>query len=214
MHWGWEMVGRRQLGGRFGGALWRNRNGNVGMMWALLGSMIVGLIGVTVDFTRAQAIRAQMQNAADGAALVAERTSNLSLADRTEAARAFFNAELGNLSTGATFNVVQLADGGHRVEAFVPMPLSLGRVISDQDWNIHVISEAQANASPPIEVALVLDNTGSMRNDMQALRDAAESLAGFLLNLDGDTVHVSLVPFVAQVNIGNGALQQGWLDQV
>ncbi len=213
MHWGWEMVGRRQLGGRFGGALWRNRNGNVGMMWALLGSMIVGLIGVTVDFTRAQAIRAQMQNAADGAALVAERTSNLSLADRTEAARAFFNAELGNLSTGATFNVVQLADGGHRVEAFVPMPLSLGRVISDQDWNIHVISEAQANASPPIEVALVLDNTGSMRNDMQALRDAAESLAGFLLNLDGDTVHVSLVPFVAQVNIGNGALQQGWLDQ-
>ena len=108
---------------------------------------------------------------------------------------------------------LQLDDGGHRVEAHIPMPLSLGRVISDEDWMIHVVAEAQANASPPIEVALVLDNTGSMRNDMQALRDAAEDLADSLLNLDGDTVHVALVPFVAQVNIGNGALQRGWLDQ-
>ncbi|HRO02062.1 MAG TPA: VWA domain-containing protein, partial [Terricaulis sp.] len=108
---------------------------------------------------------------------------------------------------------MQLHDGGHRVEANMPMPLSLGRVITDRDWDVRVVAEAQANASPPIEVALVLDNTGSMRNDMQALRDAAEDLAGTLLNLDGDTVHVALVPFVAQVNIGNGALQRSWLDQ-
>lgn len=183
------------------------------MMWALMGSMLVGLIGISVDFTRAQALRAQMQNAADGAALVAERTSNLSMAERTEAARAFFDAEMGITSSGSTFNVVQLADGGHRIEAHLPMPLSLGRVITDHDWTVHVVAEAQASASPPIEVALVLDNTGSMRNDMQSLRDSAESLAESLLNIDGDTVHVALVPFVAQVNIGNGALQQGWLDQ-
>ena len=86
------MGGRGHVGDRFGGAFLRNRKGNVTMMWALLGSMLVGLIGVTVDFTRAQALRAQMQNAVDGAALVAERTSNLSMADRTEAARAFENA--------------------------------------------------------------------------------------------------------------------------
>jgi hypothetical protein len=76
-----------------------------------------------------------------------------------------------------------------------------------------VAAEAQARASPPIEVALVLDNTGSMRNDMQSLRDSAESLADMLLSLDGDTVHVALVPFVAQVNVGNGLTQRGWLDQ-
>ncbi|HRP11004.1 MAG TPA: pilus assembly protein TadG-related protein [Terricaulis sp.] len=191
----------------------RDRRGNVAMMWGLVGAFLVGLIGITIDFTRAQAIRAQMQNAVDGAALVAERTSNLSMADRTAAARAFFEAELGDLATTASFNVVQLHDGGHRVEANMPMPLSLGRVITDRDWDVRVVAEAQANASPPIEVALVLDNTGSMRNDMQALRDAAEDLAGTLLNLDGDTVHVALVPFVAQVNIGNGALQRSWLDQ-
>lgn len=190
-----------------------DRAGNVAMMWALMGTVLIGLVGLTVDFTRAQGIRNAMQNAADGAALVAERSSNLSMGARTAAARAFFDAEVGDMVSNVSFNVVQLADGGHRVEASMPMPMSLARIVSNTPWTLAVASEAQANASPPIEVALVLDNTGSMANDMQALRDAASSLADDLLGLDGDTVRVSLVPFVAQVNIGNQANQLAWIDQ-
>ena len=63
------------------------RGGNVAMMWALMGTVLIGLVGLTVDFTRAQSIRNAMQNAADGAALVAERSSNLSIGQRTAAAR-------------------------------------------------------------------------------------------------------------------------------
>jgi hypothetical protein len=188
------------------------REGNVAMLWALMGSVLVGLVGLTVDFTRAQAIRVQMQNAADGAALVAERSSNLTLEQRETRARAFFDAEMGTLSLEAEFHVFELDDGGHRVTARLPMPLSLAAVIRDEDWFIRVQSEAQASASPPIEVALVLDNTGSMSNDMDTLRDAAEDLADFLLRIDGDTVSVSLVPFVAQVNIGNEDAHLSWMD--
>lgn len=190
----------------------RDRAGNVAMMWALMGTVLIGLVGLTVDFTRAQGIRNAMQNAADGAALVAERSSNLSMGARTAAARAFFDAEVGDMISGVTFTVTQLADGGHRVDASAPMPMSLARIISDDPWNIAVAAEAQANASPPIEVALVLDNTGSMSNDMQALRDAASDLADDLLSLDGDTVRVALVPFVAQVNIGNQQSNMAWMD--
>ncbi|MEZ5970539.1 MAG: pilus assembly protein [Hyphomonadaceae bacterium] len=193
--------------------LWRDRRGNVAMMWALMGTVLIGLIGITVDFTRAQAIRNAMQNAVDGAALVAERSSNLSMAARTEAARAFFDAEVGDQVSNVTFNVVELADGGHRVTASMPMPMSLARIISNDSWTLGVAAEAQANASPPIEVALVLDNTGSMANDMQALRDAASDLTDDLLRLDGDTVRVALVPFVAQVNIGNEQSHLAWIDQ-
>jgi len=193
-------------------AMLHDRAGNVAMMWALMGTVLIGLVGLTVDFTRAQGIRNAMQNAADGAALVAERSSNLSMGDRTAAARAFFDAEVGDMISGVTFTVTQLADGGHRVDARAPMPMSLARIISDDPWNIAVAAEAQANASPPIEVALVLDNTGSMSNDMQALRDAASDLADDLLSLDGDTVRVALVPFVAQVNIGNEQAHMAWMD--
>lgn len=205
-------AGWRAGGGRSLGALARDKGGNVAMMWALLGAVLVGLMGVTVDFTRAQMLRTQMQNAADGAALVAERTSNLSMAQRTAAARAFFDAEMGAAAATANFTVVQVATGGHRVEVTMPMPLSLARIVRNEDWIIGVQAEAQANASPPIEVALVLDNTGSMRNDMQTLRDAAEDLTDQLLSLDGDTVHVALVPFVAQVNIGNNPTHMEWMD--
>lgn len=193
---------------RFAGA----RQGNVAMLWALMGSVLVGLVGLTVDFTRAQALRVQMQNAADGAALVAERSSNLDLTERENRARAFFDAEMGTLGLEAEFHVFEMDDGGHRVTARLPMPLSLAAIIRNEDWYIRVQSEAQASASPPIEVALVLDNTGSMSNDMQALRDAAEDLADFLLRIDGDTVSVSLVPFVAQVNIGNQDAHLAWMD--
>ncbi len=182
------------------------------MMWALMGTVLIGLVGLTVDFTRAQAIRNAMQNAADGAALVAERSSNLSMAARTAAARAFFDAEVGDMVGSVTFNVRQLDEGGHRVEATAPMPVSLARIINNRDWVIGVEAEAQANASPPIEVALVLDNTGSMANDMGALRSAASQLATDLLSLDGDTVRIALVPFVAQVNIGNQPSRMPWMD--
>ena len=120
---------------------------------------------------------------------------------------------MGEYATSVTFNVTQLADGGHMASASMPMPLSLARIIRNDDWNVSVNAVAEANASPPIEVALVLDNTGSMANDMQSLRNAATNLASDLLSLDGDTVKVALVPFVAQVNIGNEASHMAWMDQ-
>ncbi|MBX9746573.1 MAG: hypothetical protein K2X34_06710 [Hyphomonadaceae bacterium] len=190
----------------------RATGGNVAMMWALMGAVLVGLIGITVDFTRAQALRNQMQNAADGAVLVAERSSNRTMAERLAAARAFFDAEMGGDVQNVNFDLQQLQTGGHQVTVTLPMPLSLARVIRGEDWDIVVEAVAQANASPPIEVALVLDNTGSMSADMDALRDAASDLANDLLSIDGDTVRVALVPFVAQVNIGNGQTQMAWMD--
>jgi len=190
----------------------RDRSGNVAMMWAMMGAVLVGLIGISVDFTRAQAIRNQMQNAVDGAALVAERSSNLTMSQRTAAARAFFDAEMGDLADGAAFSVSQLEDGGHMASAHIRMPLSLARIVNDDPWDLRVSAVAEANASPPIEVALVLDNTGSMASDMDSLRDAASDLASDLLSLDGDTVQVALVPFVAQVNIGNEASHLAWMD--
>jgi Flp pilus assembly protein TadG len=191
-------------------AFLRDRRGNVAMMWGLMGTVLVGMLGLTVDFTRAQALRAQMQDAADGAALVAERSSNRPMAEREAAARAFFDAEMGDLAPGATFSVNEMGDGGHLATARMPMDITLASIISRQPWTIEVRAEAEAQASPPIEVVMALDNTGSMSNDMDTLREGAEDLADFLLSLDGDTVHVGLVPFVAQVNIGTA--NSNWVD--
>ncbi|MBI1251214.1 MAG: VWA domain-containing protein [Alphaproteobacteria bacterium] len=192
----------------------RNRDGNVAMLWGLVGATLLALIGLSTDFARAQTLRAQVQNATDGAALVAERSSALPFAERVTAARAYFDQTLGNpgLTNDLTFNVVQMEDGGHRVSVSLDMELGLARLIRNQDWTIRVASESISEASPPLEVALVLDNTGSMSNDMQVLRDSTEELIESLLSIDGDTVKVALVPFVAQVNIGNDPSRLDWMD--
>jgi hypothetical protein len=180
------------------------------MLWALMGGALVGLVGLTVDFTRAQAIRAEIQNAVDGAVLVAERSANLTLAEREAAAQAYFDAEVGDLADDVTLTLIALDTGGHRIEASMPMPTTLARLVDNDDWSIHVAAEAQAQASPPIEVVLALDNTGSMSGDIDTLKDGAADLVDFLLQLDGDTVSVGLVPFNAQVNIGASNTQ--WVD--
>jgi len=196
---------------RFGAA----REGNVAMLWALCAAIIVAMIGLGVDFARAQSLRAQMQNAVDGAALVAERSSSMTLEEREAAARAFFEQALGGqgMTHDLTFRVIQLEEGGHRVEAALDMDLGLSRLINPEGWRVAVQADAMSEASPPIEVALVLDNTGSMSGDMDTLRDGAEEMIDFLFAIDGDTVKMSLVPFVAQVNIGNSsANRNAWMD--
>ncbi|MDX2238755.1 MAG: Tad domain-containing protein [Hyphomonadaceae bacterium] len=192
----------------------RDRSGNVAMLWALMGATLLSLVGLATDFARAQTLRAEMQNAADGAALVAERSSTKPLADRTTAARAYFDQTLGSpgLTNDIQFEVFEETNGGHRVDAQIDLELGLARLIRNTDWTIRVTAHSVSQASPPIEVALALDNTGSMQNDMQTLRDGAEDLAEFLLQIDGDDISVAVVPFVAQVNIGNGAAQLAWMD--
>src|SRR5262245_36429587 len=118
---------RRWKGGAQTQRFARAESGNVAMLWALCGAALIGLTGLTVDFTRAQSIRAQMQNAADGAVLVAERMSNEDLEDRQTAAEAFFDAEMGDMAQVATFEVLPLDSGGHRATASYVMPLSLAR---------------------------------------------------------------------------------------
>jgi uncharacterized protein YegL len=69
--------------------------------------------------------------------------------------------------------------------------------------------------SKGLEVALVLDNTGSMDDDrkMTALKKASHNLLDELkgaANVDGD-VYVSIVPFATTVNVGSSNYGQNWL---
>lgn len=186
----------------------RSRRGNVAMLWALMGAVLIGLVGLTIDFTRAQAIRAQMQNAADGAALVAERSSAMSEAERLEAARAFFDAEMGDYAADVTsFTLTDLGDVGHRVEVTIPVDLTLARLIRDGPWSIRVASEAEQGGRD-IEVAVVLDTTGSMAGSrITDLRAAATDLVDTVVSDDQEPYYskVALVPYSLAVNAGSYA---------
>ena len=189
----------------------RDRRGNVAMMWALMGTVLIGMIGLTVDFTRAQMIRSQLQNAADGAVLAAARApGNVTMADRTALANSYFQAEAGSLATGATLSLSPAGNNGYRVDVSAPMEIGLARLINNTPWNVAVRSEAE-RGGVNLEVALVLDTTGSMSG--QRITDLRNS-AGDLVDIVVSDVQTPFYSKVALVTWGMGVNAGSYADNV
>jgi Flp pilus assembly protein TadG len=190
------------------GAFSQSRRGNVAMLWALMATVLVGTVGISVDFTRAQMIRVQLQNAADGAALAAARDYGATLAQRTTVSRAYFDAEAGDYGGAvATYTLTALPDGTYRVQASAPMQMSLASVISSNPWTIAVASDA-IQSGVNLEVALVLDTTGSMSGQkIIDLRNAATNLVNTVVRAQQSPFYskVALATFSVGVDAGASA---------
>ncbi|MES1199574.1 MAG: ubiquitin-activating E1 FCCH domain-containing protein [Pseudomonadota bacterium] len=175
------------------------------MLWGLTASILVGMVGLSIDFTRAQAIRSQVQNAADGAALAAARATGLSTSEREAAARAFFNAEAPEYAESVDFHLTPHGTNGYEVTANVPMTGTLTRLISQHDWSIGVTSDAE-RGGVNLEISLVLDTTQSMSGSkISDLRSAATDFVNTVVS-DVQTPYyskVAIVPFSAGVNVGS-----------
>jgi hypothetical protein len=82
------------------------------------------------------------------------------------------------------------------------------------------LSTEVATTGGKYEIALALDNTGSMRNfgRIEALRDAATGLVNDLYAKDGakDRIDMALIPFVTAVNVGysDGFDRSNFIDPV
>ena len=72
-----------------------------------------------------------------------------------------------------------------------------------------------------LDVALVLDSTGSMRGTINGsrgqtklagLQDAANNLIDIFDNADNDNIRLSVVPFSQYMNVGETNSRAGWLD--
>jgi Flp pilus assembly protein TadG len=199
--------------------LWHERGGNTAILFGLMIIPIVGFVGLSVDLARAYAVRHQLQNALDAAALAGGRLYNE--ASRDDQIQAYFDSNLDTTRYGATFSPLSIASnpltGTLTVSATAVLPTVFSKVLGYDTIDVGADVEIVRNDTT-LEVALVIDTTGSMNwNDasgtykMTAAKDAANLLLNILYNnQDSDTsVHVSVVPFVQNVNVGN--VYSSWL---
>jgi len=192
-------------------------------LFALMIIMMVVIAGAAFDVSRTVNAREKLSYAIDAAALSVAAdlsTTVMSDADITEAIENSFRANLDgeeflddaivNLdfevdSDNGTIRVTSTAMldtyfidfGGYGKSALGPDVLAFG-------------TSAQVTYSRfDVELALVLDVTGSMRNDMDTLRDASDGLVDILIPEDTDEddskVRISLVPYSQGVNLGSYA---------
>jgi len=194
-------------------------NGNIAIMFGLFLIPILVGAGIALDMMRASQFRTQMNEAADSGLLAAARSKIL---DKTltdvqaqDIARRYFDA-----------NGVNSADIEIQTFEFIYDAVSdvyrltvTGRIktalmgIAGKDWvPINIISEASVAPPRALEVAMVLDNTGSMSGQkINDLRDAATLLIDTIMADTNNEVLVGLVPFSTHVNIGMSRALEPWL---
>jgi Flp pilus assembly protein TadG len=212
-----------------------DEGGNVFILFAASMIPVLLFMGGAVDLARYARYKADLSNAVDSAALALARQGE----DFTEAEATEF---VGNYMSGfsvddAYFSVgefaVEKTDHGFVVSVDGSMDtifLPLGKV---NNINADIAAEV-VHASNRVELALVLDNTGSMNcgnvqsgncvsdwsspssgSRIVALQNAAHTLIDTLMQdnpEDPDLVKIAVVPFEGAVNIKNASLDYGWLD--
>ncbi len=186
--------------------------GSVALIFGLVLIPLLGLIGFMIDYARAASTHAFLRNAVDAAILRAVSSDDL---EREDWERAIETTLKDMLRKKGAFELEHLEvrrEGGHLNVLAGTSSLNIFSQIFGYKRTPVSVDALAAAGGREAEVALVLDITGSMRDDMNALRSSATTLVDLLMPPEGKGVRVSVVPYVAAVNPGLAALPADYLD--
>ena len=188
-------------------------------MFALAIIPVFGLIGASIDYSRANSVRTAMQAAADATALMLSKdASSLTSSQLSTKATAYFQALFNRAEAkGLAITPVYSTTGGSQltITATASVDSSFMKLMGYPQLNVGTTAIVKWGNSR-LRVALVLDNTGSMADagKMTALKTATNNLLTQLKNAasqNGD-VYVSIIPFVKDVNVGPSNYAASWID--
>ena len=197
----------------------KDRNGSITPMFALAIVPVVGFVGASIDYSRANSIKAGMQSALDATALaMAKLAPTLTPTDLQTKSTAYFNAMFSHTDAKSmTITPTYTTAGGSQltVSASASMDTAFMKLMGYSNLGIKSSSTVKWG-NQRLRVALALDNTGSMNDDgkIGALKTATKSLLDQLkaaATNNGD-VYVSIVPFSKNVKVDTSNYNASWLD--
>jgi Flp pilus assembly protein TadG len=197
------------------------RGSTIAMMTAGL-IPAIGALGGAIDAGRMYVVKSQLQAGVDAAALAGARAFGVTDASPNSRGRqvnAYFDGNFPrNPNYMGTRNVVltsdfSVADGINvtTVTARATVPMTFMRVFGIADTEL--VATAKAEIQPrPLEVMMVLDNTGSMkanlsagRTRMTALKEAARSFVNIVHQgaEQRRDLAIGMIPYDVTVNVGH-----------
>lgn len=220
---------------------WRNESGQFALMTTIAMVPLLGGLALAIDYTEITRQRQNAVNALDAAGIA---TARAAISGKTDAeldayARAFFKANLSAVDPAdATLTVVLPKNnvGGGTLKMSVDLKyqpyfysgfVNMVYNTDNTDVRVNFSAHTEIMLKNTLEVALVLDNSGSMKDTaagssksrMALLKEASKSLldiiavqAGQMKQVD-KPVQFSLVPFAASVNIGPDKKTAAWMDK-
>ena len=205
-----------------------SRGGNVTIIFTLAMFPIIAAVGAAVDYSRASSTRSAIIAAMDSTGLMLSKDAQYLTQDQLNQKASdifhalFTRAEAKNVVLTTTFSSPQ--EGTFRLDLQAKGIIDTV-FIRALDFHAIGLGQKEINFSAKsqvvwgikkLEVALALDNTGSMAwsGKLSNLKTAAKNLLTTLQNAakkDGD-VKVAIIPFDKTVNIGTDYKNEDWFD--
>jgi Flp pilus assembly protein TadG len=204
----------------------KDRTASVVPMLAVAIIPLLGAAGAAVDYGRAARVRSSVQSALDSTALMIAKEVQAAPAGTNWSAKAgtYFNAllnspNLGTIPVSAVLSNLGAGSFKLSLSASTSVPTMIVGVLNLNNPNAPLPVNASSEVVwgiKKLELALVLDNTGSMASSskMTELKKAAKNLLSTLehsAKTPGD-IKVAVIPFDTTVRIDPALKAQSWFD--
>ena len=195
------------------------RGGNFAVLSAILLPVILVASGLAIDTTNLISAKEALQNALDHAVLAGSHPT-----DSTEERQAAFTRVLDtDARNGNTlYNIagtLNFDKGANYLKAEGVATADVKLVFLDKFHfsDVHLkLNAVTYQSTRSLEIAMVLDNTGSLGpSGIAAVRGAAGNLVDILktqAKTNGKSIKAALVPFVTAVNVKGEGYDPSWID--
>lgn len=195
-----------------------SNSGNVAMIYGLALLPMMAAVGSAVDVTRAMVVKMRLGEALDAAGLSVAGTVGMSEAEMTAKAQKFFFANYPDEELGTVTSLTVTPAGNNLVTVSGTSRVDMAFMgLFGVEYLYVTVNAEVTRESKGLEIALVLDNTGSMASNgkITALKSATNELIGILFGNQNSPSHLkmSLVPFSQTVKVDTATfLGNGWMD--
>lgn len=192
-------------------------SGNVFLMFGLAAIPLFVASGMAVDMARQSWHQQRLVTALDAATLAVANMEGATETEMLAMARSNINVNYGSrpdLNGNEIDLILEITDRTVKLTADVDMPTTITTLTGVHKMDVHAVSEVTRQIFGT-EIALVLDNTGSMSGSkIEGLRDAAKTLLDVMFEdaSSSNQIKIAVVPFSAAVNVGTDNEAADWLD--
>lgn len=195
-----------------------DERGVTAVIFGIVFSVLLMAVALAIDYTLAVTEKLDEQAALDAATLAAAKRIGQENQDiaAENTANAFFKANLSPTSEAKINSLsIDAESGTLGADAGMSMATKILKLFGYKEIDISV-SSTVAQGRGNSEIAMVLDNSGSMSGSyINDLKTAAQDLSDIVLgasNTTGMKFRIGLVPFAASVNVGAHLANSSWID--
>lgn len=191
-----------------------DKSGNVSVIFAVASMALLMVAGAALDLSDLSSRNTSLQNATDAAVLAAAASGEERKRQLEIVAKSAFDENL-TLKDGESISSfdLNLSDTNElTLTTRIEKPTLLMGIVGMRTMMVEVEAATLLSGGSALDIALVLDRTGSMAGqNMTGLINASQVFLNDL-SADGRDVRIAVVPFSDYVNVGVNGLPSSMLD--